>query len=1360
MKIKKLQLFATLLLFFAFVGVQTASADNIVVGGKTYTLFTGFTTVSGQTHSNTPQDQRYDKLVDGDKNTKWFCKATFNDYSDSKVWIEFSYTKAFIPKGYYLTTGSDIDENTKHRNPKSWILKGKMRSSDAEWTTLATVTNDSTLPATNTTDVRYDLTVNTSAYQYFRFEIKDVQGKEGSKYYMELSEFQFFGEEIDNNLKYATITGVQPAYDVTGNPIHVNYSVTAYKGSTALTKGTHYSEEFTPSVPTNAGTYTLTINGIEPYFGSQSVIFRVVAPLSGDGSSTNPYLINNTAEWAYFAEQINAGNADYTSAYIKLSDTFNNSTDPITADLMVGTSSNKFKGVFDGNGKTLYLNLSATEDYCAPFRYVQGATIKNLKVDGSITSSGRYAACFIAYNMSSGSSQTQLINCQSTVTLTSTNASNAFNAGFVAYSMDSMSFTDCIFKGGMLGNQAKRNAGFVTTDRNNTFVFNNCLFYATELDLYTFWPFVYTDWASSSTKAPAATLDFTNTYYVNLYRNTQGTRVFTTQKDNTEPVVAADGETYYKLNYVPDGMWAKFTNEDDVDYLYTFVPKSGQQGINLEKMAGTVSSFKVFDYGYTEHLSNSNGYLLLTAPTGYVLQVTGNTKLSQGEDKLQIFDGASADESKRFGSWSSVTSIGEHTTTGNQMLIYFYVNNHTEEGFELEVTLINTATKHSITINTDPNSHGYVTGPDPLEAAVNETVTLTAHAADNYLINELTVVDESSNNVPVEGGWFTDNVATFTMPSRAVTVTPVFALKANDLYVKMPSKSTSQAPKTAKIPVGVQSFKIYDDGGANADHSLGCDGYLLLTAPENCVLEISGSVSADDAKLTIYNSDGTTKLLEDFSKTGSGTSSDIGTLRSSGRTMTLHFKNYNYNTSYARGGINLTATVISTIETYGISVNNPQTGGSVASSVETASVNAEITLTATPDTEHGYMLRDISVVGKTTNTPVVVSGGWYTNNVATFTMPGEAVSVTPSFTQKFTAEDGGLFINMPATGTATAAIPAAVESFKIYDDGGADNPSSINCDGYLQLTVPESYVIQLSGTISADGNDKLFVWKGNTASWETLLLEQGGGSDNYQIRTLVSPDNQMLMQFTTKTKTTRSGLNLTAAVGHSVSLVNPNSSYGTLAADKNFVTKGSDERVTLTLTPSAGYSVDEVKYIYGGNEYVIEPQEGVYAFSMPDANVSVSAKFKSNDQITLTGQSATVEGVTKYWTTFYYWPNSQEDVYQLPAGAQVFIMKSDFKLYLVGDGTIVPPYQGVVIISDNAEITLSRVAKQTVSTDGNILRGVSNAVDDINKFMTEHYYEEIYVLGIENNTLGLYKYYGPGLSIPANKAYYPVLRSN
>jgi hypothetical protein len=237
-------------------------------------------------------------------------------------------------------------------------------------------------------------------------------------------------------------------------------------------------------------------------------------------------------------------------------------------------------------------------------------------------------------------------------------------------------------------------------------------------------------------------------------------------------------------------------------------------------------------------------------------------------------------------------------------------------------------------------------------------------------------------------------------------------------------------------------------------------------------------------------------------------------------------------------------------------------------------------------------------------------------------------------------------------------------------------------------------------------------------------------------------------------------LNLTAAVGHSVSLVNPNSSYGTLAADKNFVTKGSDERVTLTLTPSAGYSVDEVKYIYGGNEYVIEPQEGVYAFSMPDANVSVSAKFKSNDQITLTGQSATVEGVTKYWTTFYYWPNSQEDFYQLPAGAQVFIMKSDFKLYLVGDGTIVPPYQGVVIISDNAEITLSRVAKQTVSTDGNILRGVSNAVDDINKFMTEHYYEEIYVLGIENNTLGLYKYYGPGLSIPANKAYYPVLRSN
>ena len=80
-------------------------------------------------------------------------------------------------------------------------------------------------------------------------------------------------------------------------------------------------------------------------------------------------------------------------------------------------------------------------------------------------------------------------------------------------------------------------------------------------------------------------------------------------------------------------------------------------------------------------------------------------------------------------------------------------------------------------------------------------------------------------------------------------------------------------------------------------------------------------------------------------------------------------------------------------------------------------------------------------------------------------MPLSDVTATLSVTNKLTAEDGGLFINMPKTGTINATIPAEVKSFKIYDDGGKDGDYSNNGNGTLVLNAPSGYVFELTGTI-------------------------------------------------------------------------------------------------------------------------------------------------------------------------------------------------------------------------------------------------------------------------------------------------------
>ena len=109
-------------------------------------------------------------------------------------------------------------------------------------------------------------------------------------------------------------------------------------------------------------------------------------------------------------------------------------------------------------------------------------------------------------------------------------------------------------------------------------------------------------------------------------------------------------------------------------------------------------------------------------------------------------------------------------------------------------------------------------------------------------------------------------------------------------YVKMPKTGTYTLTLT---DASVTTFKVYDNGGKSGKYFSNCNGYLVLTAPEGYVLQLSGNITMDNYwdNLTVYdNSEASgTKLLDAVSSTSHGTQTAIQTVASTGQSMTLYF---------------------------------------------------------------------------------------------------------------------------------------------------------------------------------------------------------------------------------------------------------------------------------------------------------------------------------------------------------------------------------------------------------------------------------------------------------------------------------------
>ncbi len=176
------------------------------------------------------------------------------------------------------------------------------------------------------------------------------------------------------------------------------------------------------------------------------------------------FTINNEEDWDTFVGNVASGTT-YEGQLVKL-----NADVSISAEDLVGTVENPFKGIFDGGGHTITCNINYTnDDGAAPFHYIHDATIMNLSVAGSITGINHCAGL-----VGNASGTNTIRNCKvaANVTCSGTHCGGVLGHGTTS----TTSILNCVYSG-TISSTTTTNVGIIYgwSDYGYTGNITNCL---------------------------------------------------------------------------------------------------------------------------------------------------------------------------------------------------------------------------------------------------------------------------------------------------------------------------------------------------------------------------------------------------------------------------------------------------------------------------------------------------------------------------------------------------------------------------------------------------------------------------------------------------------------------------------------------------------------------------------------------------------------------------------------------------------------------------------------------------------------------------------------------------------------------
>ena len=177
--------------------------------------------------------------------------------------------------------------------------------------------------------------------------------------------------------------------------------------------------------------------------------------------------IRNLDDWNTFRDKVVAAKGEYDVNARLYAD--------INTAIGIGWESDSpYRGLFDGNGHTLTFNMNNNVNYCAPFRHVASATIKNLHVTGTIKTTSQYAGGLIGYILNDNN--VLIENCHTSVTI---NTTQQTNGGYIARLGDKSKviLRNCKFDGSFEGSESHHNGGFIGyCQSGSSATIDNCFF--------------------------------------------------------------------------------------------------------------------------------------------------------------------------------------------------------------------------------------------------------------------------------------------------------------------------------------------------------------------------------------------------------------------------------------------------------------------------------------------------------------------------------------------------------------------------------------------------------------------------------------------------------------------------------------------------------------------------------------------------------------------------------------------------------------------------------------------------------------------------------------------------------------------
>ena len=241
---------------------------------------------------------------------------------------------------------------------------------------------------------------------------------------------------------------------------------------------------------------------------------------------------------------------------------------------MAGTNGHKYSGTFDGQGYTLKLNWdSGSNEYIAPFGVVEGATIRNLRTEGQITSNEK----FLSGLLMSAYGTTTLTNCVSNVNITSSILISAWDAAGMIYSVKlgaNVTIDDCVVKGNITATTdtgKEKMTGFVS-GQEGTCTLNNCLYLGSSNGDRFSRTFV-----GDASYGTTTTLN--NCYYLNACGTAQGTKITAEQLKSGEVTKKLQNNRTDKCYWAQQlGEMPDFYNAADkskANYVYYDAAKKG-----------------------------------------------------------------------------------------------------------------------------------------------------------------------------------------------------------------------------------------------------------------------------------------------------------------------------------------------------------------------------------------------------------------------------------------------------------------------------------------------------------------------------------------------------------------------------------------------------------------------------------------------------------------------------------------------------------------------------------------------------------------------------------------------------------------